>query len=135
VAKTRTAQLIPDSTGNLDELTQLLHEQDEAWGIRSEVATRAIEAIHEFMIAVAQRGIVTPVSIKLRFDEFKLEADLEYDGEPIELPSTPPPIEMLNSSPESAEASIAGYLVHRFADGLSVRITPGHCHVHVHFQH
>ncbi len=135
VAKCRTAHLVPDDTGNLDEITGLLRKQGAAWGMRSEVATRAIEAIHEFMIAVARRGVVTPVLVQLRFDEFKLEVDLEYDGEPIELPSAPPSTEMLSSSPESATVSIAAYLVRRFADGLSIRSTPGHCHVHLHFQH
>lgn len=135
ISKCRTAQLVPDDTGNLDEITQLLQEQGAAWSMRSEVATRAIEAIHEFMIAVGQRGIVAPVLVQLRFDEFKLEADLDYDGEPIELPGAPPSIETLSSRPKSATLSIAGYLVRRFSDGLSTRTTPGHCHVHLHFQH
>lgn len=135
VAKCRTAHFVPDDTGNLDEITKLLQEQGAAWGMRSEVATRAIEAIHEFMIAVAQRGLITPVLLQLRFDEFNLEADLEYDGESVELPSAPPSTEMLSTSPESATASIAAYLVRRFADGLSIRSTSGHCHVHLHFQH
>jgi xanthine permease XanP len=135
VAKSRTAQLVPDDTGNFDEITHLVQEQGAAWSMRGEVAARVIDAIHEFMIAVGQRGIVTPVRVRLRFDEFKLEADLDYDGEPIELLSAPPSIERFSSGPDSATASIAGYLVHRFADRVSIRSTPGHCHVHLYFQH
>ncbi len=135
VAKCRTAQLVPDDTGNLDEISRLVQEQGAAWGMRGEVAARVIDAIHEFMIAAGQRGIVTPVRVQLRFDEFKLEADLDYDGEPIEVLSTPPSIEMFSSGSKLATASIAGYLVHRFADRVSIRSTPGHCHVHLYFQH
>jgi xanthine permease XanP len=135
VAKCKTAHLVPDDTGNFDEITCLVREQGAAWGMRSEVATRAIEAIHEFMIAARQHGVLTPILVQLRFDEFNLEADLEYDGEPIEIPSAPPSVEMLGISPESAMASIAAYLVRRSTDGLSIRSTPGHCHVHLHFQH
>jgi NCS2 family nucleobase:cation symporter-2 len=135
VAKHRTAEFVPDGAGNLDEITKLLQEQGAAWGMRTEVVVHATDAIHEFMIAARQRGVITPVQLKLCFDEFKLDADLTYEGEPIELPAAPPSMDTLDRSPEAATASIAAYLVSRFADRVHIHSADGHCHVHLHFEH
>jgi NCS2 family nucleobase:cation symporter-2 len=135
VAKYRTAEFLPNAFGNFEEIRQLLQQQGAVWGMRTEVVVRATDAIHEFMIAVQQRGVKTPVRLELCFDEFNLEADLRYQGEPIELPTAPPSKEVLDSSPGSATVSIAAYLVCQFADQVTVRSERGHCHVHLHFEH
>ena len=135
VAKYRRAELIPDGRGNLYEISQLLLQQGAAWGMRTEVAMHATDAIHEFMIALQQRDVATPVRLELCFDEFNLEADIYYEGEPIELPNTPPSMEVFGSSPGSAAGIIASYLVCQFADRVSIRSADGHCHVHLHFEH
>jgi hypothetical protein len=135
VAKYRRAELIPDGRGNLYEITQLLLQQGAAWGMRTEVVMHATDAIHEFMIALQQRHVTTPVRLELCFDEFNLEADIHYEGEPIELPSTPPSMEALGSSAGSAAGIVASYLVCQFADRVSIHSADGHCHVHLHFEH
>jgi xanthine permease XanP len=118
VAKHRRAELIPDGRGSLYEITQLLLEQGAAWGMRTGVAMHA----------------TTPVRLELRFDEFNLEADIHYGGEPIELRSAPPSMEAFGSSAGSAAGIIASYLVYQLADRVSIRSADGHCHVHLHFE-
>jgi hypothetical protein len=103
--------------------------------MRTEVVMHATDAVHEFMIAVQQRGVATPIRLELCFDELQLEADLHYEGEPIELPSAPPSIEVLDNCSGSPTVSTAAYLVCQFADRVSIRCAGGLCHVHLHFEH
>ena len=87
------------------------------------------------MIALQPRHVAAPVRLQLCFDEFNLEADIHYKGEPIELPNAPPSMEVFGRSPGSAAGIIASYLVCQFADRVSIRSADGQCHVHLHFEH
>jgi len=133
VAKSRSIQLSPESD-SLDTILTFMEEQGGAWGMRKEVEERAAEAIYESMVSLRGMQVTSPVSVRVRFDEFKLEADLDYDGYPIHLPEAPPTAEELSNA-EHALAMLSGYIIRQQADKVSVSSTKGHCRVHLHFDH
>lgn len=133
VAKTRLVELSPE-TDNLDSISRLMEEHGAAWGMRKEVALRATDAIYELMVSLKALSIGSPVRLRLRFDEFNLEADLDYDGTPIQLSEAPPSAEVLASG-EGAVTLLSGYIIRQYADRASVSSVNNHCTVHLHFDH
>lgn len=133
VAKSQTIRLLPERD-SLDTITSFMEEQGGAWGMRKEVEERAAEAIYESMVSLSGMQVTSPVSVRVWFDEFKLEVDLDYDGPPIHLPEAPPAAEELSNG-KQALAMLSGYIIRQHADRVSVSSTNGHCRVHLHFDH
>ncbi len=102
--------------------------------MRKEVALRATDAIYELMVSLKALSISSPARLRLRFDEFNLEADLDYDGAPIQLSEAPPSAEVLASG-EGAVTLLSGYIIRQYADRASVSSVNNHCTVHLHFDH
>jgi hypothetical protein len=57
-----------------------MEEQGATWGMRKEVCTRVVDALHEFLVALQLLGVTSPVKTRLRFDEIKLTAFLGVSG-------------------------------------------------------
>lgn len=96
--------------------------------MRKEVEARAAEAIYETMVCLRRTQVTSPATVRVRFDEFKLEADVDYRGAPIQFPEAPPAVEELSKG-EQALAMLSGYMIRQHADTVSVS------HVHLHFDH
>jgi len=133
VAKTQTMQLSPDSD-NLDTILTFMEEQGGSWGMRKEVEERAAEAIYETVVSLRELQVTSPVNVRVRFDEFKLEVDLAYEGNPIQLPEAPPTAEELSNG-ERGIAMLSAYIIRQHADQVKVSSADGHSRIHLHFDH
>ena len=133
VAKSYTIQLSPEAD-NLDTILRFMEEQGGAWAMRKEVEDRAATAIHESVVSLAGLHVTSPITVRVRFNELKLEVDIDYAGPPIHLPEAPPTAEELTKN-EDAMAMLSGYIIRQHADRASVSSTNGSCRVHLHFDH
>jgi xanthine permease XanP len=135
VAKTQTLELPAGATDLHDTVSTFMEERGAAWGMRKEVEERAAETIYELLLSVRGNQVSSPVTLRVRFDEFSLGADVEYAGPPVPLPDAPPTLEELSGS-EAAVALLSGYIVRERADRVSVAGTnDGRCRIHLHFEH
>lgn len=133
VAKRRTIELVP-GPDILDIVSRFMEEQGGAWGMRTEVVSRATDALYEFMANAPGLQLRSPaVLVQLAFDEFNLEMDIDYEGLPLHLPTALPSVEQL--AEERTVALLSGYLIRQRADRVKVTSRDDHCRVHLHFDH
>jgi NCS2 family nucleobase:cation symporter-2 len=133
VARTREAVLSPEAE-NLDSIPALMEEQGATWGMRKEVCSRVADALHEFFVALQLHGVTSPVKMRLRFDEIKLTALLEYQGPALSVPDAPPTVEDLVTG-KAADSALSMYMLRQHTDGVRVSEKDGACRVHLHFDH
>lgn len=133
VARTREAVLSP-GTDNLDTISALMEEQGATWGMRKEVCSRVVDALHEFLVAMQLLGVTSPVKTRLRFDEIELTALLEYQGPTLSVPESAPAAEDLLTGKASV-SQLSTYMLCQHADRVRVSEKDGTCHVHLHFDH
>jgi NCS2 family nucleobase:cation symporter-2 len=133
VARTREAVLSP-GTDNLDTISALMEEQGATWGMRKEVCSRVVDALHEFLVAMQLLGVTSPVKTRLRFDEIELTALLEYQGPALSVPDAAPAAEDLVTGKASV-SQLSAYMLCQHADRVRVSKKDGTCHVHLHFDH
>jgi len=90
VAK-RQRLVLKQGVDDADSIFDFMEKQGAAWGARREVIYRAISAIHELFEAVySSRLIKGDMEVDVSFDEFNLDVEARYRGEPLDLPSTRP---------------------------------------------
>ena len=118
----------------LDEITLFMDDQGSAWGMRSEVVTRATDAAYE---VVNNLGILPLrseiVTLRTSWDEFRLDLEVEYAGPPIEIADSMPALEEMGT--QAGSAHLAGYLIRQYADRVRIREKNGLCRVQLHFDH
>lgn len=88
----KTANLVLEKGMNVSEaIFTFMDKQGGFWGMRREVVLRAQYALNEFMEAATIRGFSEkPVTIAARFDEFRLDIDIRYEGDPVGIPPRAP---------------------------------------------
>jgi hypothetical protein len=67
------------------------------------------------------------------FDEFRLDAEIEYDGSPIELTDTMPTVEELANG--FGVAQLAHYIIRESADQVRTKKRGAHSVLCLHFEH
>ncbi len=132
VARTREAVLSPGTDG-LDAIATLMDEQGAAWGMRKEVCARVVDALHEFLVALQLVGVTSSVKARLRFDELKLTALLEYSGPALSLPKAAPSAEDLVSG-RAGIAQLSTYMLRQHADRVRISEHKGGCRVYLEFE-
>jgi NCS2 family nucleobase:cation symporter-2 len=133
VARTREAVLLPEAN-NLEAVSALMDEQGATWGMRKEVCSRVVHALHEFLVAIQLLGVTSPIKTRLRFDEIELTALLEYRGPALSVPEAAPSAEdLMNGKASVSELSM--YMLCQHADRVRVSEKDGIRHVHLHFDH
>ncbi|PWS37930.1 hypothetical protein DFH01_01025 [Falsiroseomonas bella] len=91
-----------------------------SWGARPEVVARTSELVSWCLDAIIQSGLARgEVTVTLRFDEFRLDVLIRYQGAPIALRDHPPPPEALLE--DDGAALLAGHMIRRRADRATVR--------------
>jgi len=133
VARSREAVLSPGED-NLDSISALMEEQGATWGMRKEVCGRVVDALHEFLVALQLLGVTSPVKTRLRFDEIKLTALLEYQGPALSVPDAPPTVEDLVTG-KGGVSELSTYMLRQHADRVRVSEKDGACRVYLHFDH
>jgi xanthine permease XanP len=105
------------------------------WGARREVIYNATSALNELVECVSGAKLArSKIQVGVSFDEFNLDIDVRYDGEPIEFPSTRPAETHLLEN-EKGIARLAGYLVRQYADRVRSEVVGGRCRAQLHFDH
>jgi len=134
IAKSATLNLAP-GTDPSDKIYQFMDQRGRLWGARGEVIGKAMGAMNEFFEAAGEHGITKePIAMTVRFDEFNLDVEMAYQGEPIELPvQRPDARDML--SDEKAPLKLAGYMIRSMADRSEIQSAGGRTSIRLHFVH
>jgi xanthine permease XanP len=118
----------------IDKVNSVMEEHGAAWGMRREVVTRAIQAVNETVnSALAFNPGLERVEVSIEFDEFKLGADVEYEGVAIELADSPPSAESLIAG--QGIALLSTFMIRQFADRVRIKAHKGTCRVELTVNH
>lgn len=134
ISKTHTFT-VDHTTPIFDTLHVTMERQGEAWAARKEEITRMTFALNEACEVLIVHGLATsPVSIKVRFDEFNLDSTLTYTGNPVPLPDTCPSQDEIVMLPDGL-ARLGGYMVRSHADTVTSTCTGDECVLFIHIVH
>jgi NCS2 family nucleobase:cation symporter-2 len=133
VAKERTLIFHPDKDA-LDVIHDFMEEQGAAWGMRREVEIRAVHAIHEVIASVVSLNpLLEQLEIVVEFDEFNLNAVVQYSGLTPILAEAPPTAEELST--EAGIAALSGYMIRGYADRVRIKQRDQLTRIQLHFDH
>ena len=131
----RTAALTIASDGvDSEKFEQFMQIQGAAWGARRDVIDRASFNLAQSIETIANSVAQGPLDVEASFDEFSVDVRVSYDGAPLELPDVRPSSEEILAS-EDGERRLAGFMLRRFADRVSVGEKGGRSTVLFHFDH
>jgi NCS2 family nucleobase:cation symporter-2 len=134
VTRRQVLELTPGVDGS-QKISDFMEIQGGVWGARPDVIRRATAALNEFVEAAAGLGIVNgKARAEASFDEFNLDLDIRYDGTLMEFPSRRPTEDPLLAD-QDAIASLSGFLIRQYADGIKAENINGRCRVQMHFDH
>ena len=102
-----------------DQIFVFMEKQGGGWGARREVIDRAKSAMNESIEAVSLREPnIGRIDADVSFDEFSLDIDMRYEGEPMEFPSArPTEADLLGD--ERAVVKLAGFLIRNYVDRIN----------------
>ena len=114
--KRRVSMTIDAGAPALSDVTAFIERSAGGWGARRDVTNRIEFAVQQTLEAIiAYCGAKGPIRLDLSFDEFVINADIIYDGKPMEFPVQPPGKEELFDSDEGYPR-LAGFLVRSYSD-------------------
>jgi xanthine permease XanP len=117
-----------------DIIHRTIEERGAEWGMRREVVIRAEHAINEVVNSAATLNSgLKKIEASLSFDELKLDAEIEYEGVPLEISDSPPSLEALGT--EQGIAALSTFMIRQYADRLRVKTQKGICSVLIHLDH
>lgn len=121
--------LVPSEIGNFIERAA------GTWGARRDVITRVEFAVQQAVEAVIEFCQVKgPFTLAVSYDEFDIDAKLNYTGIALELPDWPPSHDELLET-EDGPRRLAGFLVRRQADRARSTVEHGATVLNLHFKH
>ncbi|MEM5786692.1 MAG: solute carrier family 23 protein [Syntrophobacteraceae bacterium] len=114
---------------------EAMQKQGGIWGARKDVIDRASFVMNDFVEAAATHELAEgKIDMKASFDEFNLDVDITYTGEPIAFPDTrPSPDDLLTD--QTCLANLSGFLMKTYVDDVKSSIEDGKCHIRFHFDH
>jgi len=131
--KTSSMQLCAGEN-NLVKINAFMEEHGAAWAMRRVVITRAADAIYEFVTNAGNLQLrSTLLSVTAQFDEFHLDVEIEYDGEPIELSNRMPTLEEFGQG--DGVALMAQYIIRASADTVRIKQRGTRSVLLLHFEH
>jgi NCS2 family nucleobase:cation symporter-2 len=118
-----------------DQIFVFMEKQGGGWGARREVIDRAKSAMNEFIEAARALELSTgKIDAEVSFDEFNLDVDMRYDGEPMEFPiERPTEADLLGD--ERAVVKLAGFLIRNYVDRIKSDRIDGRSRVQFHLEH
>jgi xanthine permease XanP len=133
IKKRKLFELVAGEDG-ATRILEFMDTQGGAWGARPDVMKRVGAALVEvYETAVALNLATGPIRIAVSFDEFNVDAEVDYAGQPMMLSrSLPTEAELLR---DGGVASMSGFLISRYADRIRVHSTSGRASVTLHFEH
>ena len=132
IARRVSFEVVPGDA--VEKINSMLEEQGAAWGMRREVVMRAIQAVNETVnSALAFNPGLERVEVNVEFDEFKLRADIEYEGVPIRLAESAPSPESLLT--DEGIALLSTFMIRQFADRVRIKAHKGACYIELTLDH
>jgi NCS2 family nucleobase:cation symporter-2 len=114
-----TMSLDPAAPDALSKLGEFFDTQGRSWGARHDIMERVSfglsQAVETILDVWEPRG---PILIDARFDEYNLDIQLSYHGDPIELPDRRPSNKEIIET-ETGHRRLAGYMMRRNADRVA----------------
>ena len=99
-----------------------------------DVISRATDAVYEFLTNAGNLNLRSPgISVSAQFDEFRLDVEIEYQGDPIELMNRLPTQEELATA--SGIKLLSHYIIRESADQVRVKQRDGGSVLYLHFEH
>jgi xanthine permease XanP len=112
----RVSMTIDSAAPTLSDVTAFIERSAGAWGARRDVTNRLEFAVQQTLEAIiAYCGAKGAIKLNLSFDEFVINAEIMYDGKPMEFPVQPPGKDELLDS-EEGYPRLAGFLVRSYSD-------------------
>ena len=132
----RTATItVPPGTVDTKALEDFMDENGAAWGARRDVIERAKFNLAQSIETLTSSGVASgALEAEASFDEFNLDVRVSYVGPPLDLPEKRPSNEEIMASDEG-ERKLAGFMLRRLADRVSVARKGGRSTVLFHFDH
>ena len=126
---------LPPVTDSVEKMVQFMDKNGRLWGARKDVILLGTNAVNEFLETVIEHQLTDQtINMEVHFDEFNLDIDLYYKGEPLNLPThRPAPSGLLDNKKE--QLKLAGYLIGQYPDKISCSVKRGISHVHLYFEH
>ena len=123
---------IPDS---IHAVVDFIEDFCSQWGVRREVATRAVSAMVEFVESVIGNGLVDSGEMEVGafFDEYRLDFTVRYRGSRMEIPTVQPQI-TIDSGPEDF-LKLSGYMLSHLADSVKTHNQGALTQIDIHFEH
>jgi NCS2 family nucleobase:cation symporter-2 len=132
IARRVSFELVPGH--GMEKINSMMEEQGAAWGMRREVVIRAVQAVDETVnSALACNPGLERVKVSIEFDEFKLAADVEYEGVPIRLAESAPSPESLVT--DEGIALLSTFMIRQFADRVRIKTHKGACRIELTLDH
>ena len=132
IARRVSFEVVPGDA--MEKINSMMEEQGAAWGMRREVVIRAVQAVNETVnSALAFNPGLERVEVSIEFDEFKLGADVEYEGVPIQLAESAPSTESLVTG--EGIALLSTFMIRQFADRVRIKAHKGACRIELTLDH
>jgi len=134
VRRVRSLQVVPGAMDPV-RIEEFLQQSGEQWGARADVVERAkYNLVHSIETIAESCEPGGPLEIEATFDEFNLDIRVSYIGPLLELPEKRPSNEEIMETPDG-HRRLAGYMLRRFADRVSIAHKAGRSTVTFHFDH
>ena len=132
IARRVSFEVVPGDA--MEKINSMMEEQGAAWGMRREVVIRAVQAVNETVnSALAFNPGLERVEVSIEFDEFKLGADVEYEGVPIQLAESAPSPESLFT--DEGIALLSTFMIRQFVDRIRIKAHKGACRIELTLDH
>lgn len=134
VGKSATLELEP-GVDSSEKIFSFMEKQGGAWGARHDVILNATAALAEFLELASIMGLAgKKILVKVQFDEFNLDINAAYEGEPFDLKTHSMSCPHLDTG-EAAPAKMAAYMMNRYANKITFTSKDGMAEMHMHFEH
>ncbi len=137
----RSAELLLDAPQPQQQATRFLEDQGARWGARREVILRAGIAVGEALEALHRAGVIAgPARLGVRFDDYWLNLQLLYPGQPIRLATAPANLKAVldaedDQAFDEAMAAVSGWLIRSLADRVESAEAGGQGALRLTFEH
>ena len=134
IRRTVTTAVDPGSP-NVKDITSFIERNAGAWGARRDVTNRLEYAVQQAVEAAVEFANVSgPIKVEISYDEFVIDARVEYVGLPLQFPEQAPSGDEILEAEDGA-MRLSGFLVRRYADKITFSSENGLNRIRLHFDH
>jgi xanthine permease XanP len=114
------------------EIYKFLENQGATWGARPAVIEEAKHTLRELVEALFMYGKTAgPVEVEALFDEYNLHIHVNYEGEPMEFPKSPPTEDEIITD-RSSVSRMSGFIIQLIAEKVTSTPDGDRCTVTIH---